>query len=812
MMKSLSFRRIGIIAAVSFTVMLAVFSLGARLESRRFNRTVQLTGFRSDFTEPVDRGHRRLYADYLGREKIFLAFARYQLLPAGKYTACFSLEGMGPGSFQVEISARRGTKILAKKQVAASGEVRLDFTLDTRIEVEPRVRLLSGEPAGKVTRVIIEPAEIFFPWNRVVGHALLFGLILALFLAAFDSSLAGGPHWRHWLAWFLFVAGFILVVSRAWVSEDAFITLRHVENLLDGYGPVFNPGERVEGFTHILWMAVITVFRAAGISAKGAVMIPALICTLLTLYLILVRSPGTARPGAGKRWWINPALPLLLGTSGFIDFSTSGLETPLSFLLLAGYALLLRREKPDARGIGWLLALMVLTRPDFLVFTGVLSLYFLFSPKLRWERAGNLLRLWTPSILLLGLVQVWRMGYYAAVLPNPFFAKSGAGSHWSQGLAYLWDLIIGSPAALVFLLAALGTLAAWRRRTGDREGRLLIAASALVHGFFVIRGGGDFMHARFLLPAMFLLALTADIPISRGGSHGWGKRVKRAPLVVVTLPLLMLLALRISPIQTRGESLYHHGISDERFSYYGNRRMPLADLTRHRLLFIWRTMGQNYAHLAAETGGRFTVAYANIGFLGYYAGPAVRVIDRLGLTDPVTSRIRLRKRRRPGHEKSSPLAYLVHRGVTFAATPFPLWNRLAETAYGTLWDLSPRTRHRLRNLLPRDFKEKIDNAITDWITCIQEENPEDQGEWLFFLSRQWLPYAPAEARRDFRSRFPDTYILRHSRSARWLRDNGAAVDAMLERIHGPLSTRRFLANLKWCVGHPLGVSFPYPGP
>lgn len=811
MMKSLSFRRIGIIAAISFAVISAVFSIDAHLESRRNNRSVELTDFRSDFSKPVVRGHRQLFADYLGRKPLFLAFSRYTVLPAGRFLAEFDLEGMGTGSIQVEISAQRGRKILAKKRVTTDGRVRLNFVLNNSVEVEPRVRLLSGKPAGTVKRVTFKPVKLFFPWNRVFGQTLLFGMLMALFLIAFDSSLREPSHWRRWLAWLLLAAGFMLVVSRAWVSEDAFITLRHVDNLLDGYGPVFNPGERVEGFTHILWMGIVTVFRAIGISAKGAVMIPALICTILTLYLMLFRSPGAAGLGADNRWWINFALPLLLGTSGFIDFSTSGLETPLSFCLLALYALLLRREKPDARGIGWVLALMVLTRPDFVVFSGVVTIYFLFSPRRREKRAVNLLRLWIPSILILGLVQVWRMGYYAALLPNPFYAKSGAGSHWSQGMAYLWDLISGSPAALIFLLAVMGTLAAWRNHTGDRDGRLLIAASAVFHGFFVVRGGGDFMHARFLLPAMFLLALTADLPITRRGGNRMGGRVKAAPVLVAVLPLLMLLALRITPLQTRGGSLYHHGISDERFSYYGDRRMPLADLLEHRLLFIWRTMGQNYAHLAAETGGRFTVAYANIGFLGYYAGPEIRVIDRLGLTDPVTSRVKLRTRRRPGHEKSSPLAYLIRRGVTFGTTPFPRWNRLADTPYGPLWDLSPRMRQRLKNIIPPNFKSKIDEGITEWMRNTKREDLNDQGEWLFFLSRRWLPYAPAEARREFQSRFPEKFLLRSSRSARWLRDNHVKMDALLERIHGPLSTRRFLANLNWCLRHPLGVSFSRPG-
>ena len=36
--------------------------------------------------------------------------------------------------------------------------------------------------------------------------------------------------------------------------EDAYITFRFSGNLADGYGPVFNPGERVEGYSNPLWM------------------------------------------------------------------------------------------------------------------------------------------------------------------------------------------------------------------------------------------------------------------------------------------------------------------------------------------------------------------------------------------------------------------------------------------------------------------------------------------------------------------------------------------------------------------------------
>ena len=58
----------------------------------------------------------------------------------------------------------------------------------------------------------------------------------------------------------LLILTFISIWWRTWLAEDAFITFRYVENWLNGYGLVFNMGERVEGFTSPLWM----VFLAGG--------------------------------------------------------------------------------------------------------------------------------------------------------------------------------------------------------------------------------------------------------------------------------------------------------------------------------------------------------------------------------------------------------------------------------------------------------------------------------------------------------------------------------------------------------------------
>ena len=62
----------------------------------------------------------------------------------------------------------------------------------------------------------------------------------------------------------LYILPYLLLLLSAYsvfcvTTDDPFITYRYAANLLAGHGPVFNIGERVEGFTsplHLLLMAM----------------------------------------------------------------------------------------------------------------------------------------------------------------------------------------------------------------------------------------------------------------------------------------------------------------------------------------------------------------------------------------------------------------------------------------------------------------------------------------------------------------------------------------------------------------------------
>jgi arabinofuranosyltransferase len=272
------------------------------------------------------------------------------------------------------------------------------------------------------------------------------------------------------------------------------------------------------------------------------------------------------------------------------------------------------------------------------------------------------------------------MAYFAAVVPNTALAKEGSLASWSAGWAYAADHVgtwrLWWPGAILLAVAALAAPAL--RRSGQRGTGLAIGAitaGAALHGLYVVRVGGDFMHARLLLPATFGLALPwAVVPLRRSTLLALGALVPWAVLAAVSW---------LPPGQPgEGEAT---GVVDERAYYValagtphpvtaddfrrvpyaaGGRRAAAVAAAGEGSLTLSVTAPDDRAAWVplARPGDRFTVAVDNVGVFGYLAGPDVAVVDLRGLADPVTSRFRLvGPRGRAGHEKSASPAWVLGR-------------------------------------------------------------------------------------------------------------------------------------------------------
>ena len=90
-------------------------------------------------------------------------------------------------------------------------------------------------------------------------------------------------------------------------------------------------------------------------------------------------------------------------------------------------------------------------RPDLAVFSVILlvallaCLYMCESSRLT---AGRTSRLVAAFVALPALYQLFRMGYYAALVPNTALAKATGGAQWSLGWDYLVDFVSQSKRGL----------------------------------------------------------------------------------------------------------------------------------------------------------------------------------------------------------------------------------------------------------------------------------------------------------------------------------------------------------------------------
>ncbi|MEN8223145.1 MAG: hypothetical protein ABFR36_07775 [Acidobacteriota bacterium] len=756
-------------------------------------KIVELNKFNSDLVGS-DKDP-EIYNKDLSKKKLFIAYSRYSFLSHGEYKAVFFFSGPEGETCECtpELVSEKGkkTEVISEKTIVNGNSI-LNFKIriGNEKEVEPRVKYISGSKNIILLKVRFEKVKNIFPAGKIFLRSLYLSPIFFFAFLAILYAFNNNEKWKLILAAFLTYTGVFLIIKFAWMSEDALITLRHVDNFLAGHGAVFNPGERVEGYTHTLWFWLITLLRFIGVPAKGALVVPGIIFSTAALYLlffVLGRKGG--RPA------VNLSGAVLIGMSPFIDFGTSGLESSLSYLLLIIFSIFLAggKWKNNPFLLGLLVTSMTFTRPDFGIFLIFGVLFYLFQLYKKEIVLKQFLTFLSSPVLMLGAYEIFRMGYYGAMFPNPFFAKSGGSSYFSQGFLYLEDLLKGSAFPLILLFMVITIFV--RRSGNDFKNRIWILSAGLLYAFFVIRGGGDFMHGRFLLPGVILITVS-----SSGALDSFFERSSFTRISAVLLSIsLLIISLSMIPVQKRGGKNYNHGIADERFAFYGNKIFPLDQIMEDKHIFMWKTIGNNYRYLTEKAKKRIRIAYHTVGFIGYYSGPRVNVLDRLGLTDPVVARRKIEKRGRPGHEKSAPFGYLLYRELTFGETPFKLWNTLASTGFGTLWDLSRGTLNKFSFFLPEDFKKKLDDGITNYLKELKNNEINNISDFLFFLKRVWYPYANASDKKLFNSIYNEKTISERSESFKWIEVNRERIKKWDKVIKGKLSMKKFLGNIKFAL-------------
>ena len=371
--------------------------------------------------------------------------------------------------------------------------------------------------------------------------------------------------WGPWcLRVLLCLAVLYVAVMLAWVGDDAQITFRQVWNFIHGDGMTFNHGERVQAFTHPAWffllsgaVAVTGELHATTLALSIALSMAAVVLLLAAERRALMASVG------GKMPLLTPVL-LLLFSSVFLDYTTSGLESPLSYFLIAallwliaaddlsprhsrasgnpeqtasGFAAAphsrrgtlcldsrLRGNDGAARRRRWMflvLALLVLCRPDYSLLFLPFALWLAVSrtnhsplegeserqgrsplPS-RWGVIRLFLRdVWPGALLLLAWFG-FALLYFGSPLSNTFYAKIGSGAPAAESLEQginYYRMTLQRDPATLFIIAAGLAGAALSRRPA----LLALAAGQVLYLGFILKTGGGFMLGRFFAAPVFL--------------------------------------------------------------------------------------------------------------------------------------------------------------------------------------------------------------------------------------------------------------------------------------------------------------------
>jgi arabinofuranosyltransferase len=369
------------------------------------------------------------------------------------------------------------------------------------------------------------------------------------------------------------------------------------------------------------------------------------------------------------------------------------------------------RNQPDndvfIGALAFVAGFSVLVRPE-LALMGGLALVMMLIAARTWRRR---LLIVVAGGLVPVAYQIFRMGYYGLLVPGTALAKDAAGDKWSQGAIYFVNFI--GPYAIwlpTLLLVPLGVLLMTTRRRpsflrpmlAPNYGRLaravqsppaavaFVLVSGALQALYWTRQGGDFMHARVLLAPLFcLLAPVAVIPVLLPDGQDYSRETGfwlagAASGLWLAVAGWSLWAANSPGMGDDATHVSYSGIVDERRFYaqatghahpltaadyldyprmaavltaldntpQGALLLPSGNYTQWDLVPMLQPAPGGSPDNKALQKPQHAVFFTNLGMLGMNVGLDVRVIDQIGLANPLAQHTERLTHGRIGHDKN----------------------------------------------------------------------------------------------------------------------------------------------------------------
>ena len=486
------------------------------------------------------------------------------------------------------------------------------------------------------------------------------------------------------------------------ITDDAFIAFRYVRNFVEGHGLVFNPGERVEGYSSFLWvLELAAIWKIFGLPPEDVAQWLSVGYTAGVIALLLwwVRRDATLR-NRGLAGWM--ALGLVCGSATFAVWTSGGgLETrQFTFFVMAAIVALTVHN-----GSRWgLLAASAslagasLTRTEGILIAACCFGWFCVSRLIAdWRRsdspsgsapvsgriAWRRLVAWIdwremacligPFVVIVAAHLAFRLAYYGEWLPNTYYAKTSR-PWYEAGFLYYLGAAVNTGLYLLVPLALFALRTRWRSRRDIAYALPLLCI--FVHMFGVMRVGGDHFEYRpldFYWPALSVPVSAAilDLGSRLAGNRLLSRLVLYFPnraagmwSVIVFVPVLFYcqaIQIQLALVQVRADShifVKRPELNENNAKWLLNApgMAVLVPISNHlRRLAVQHSIAASFAEQRRFADGELSTwgLYKNMergsiptefvaigGSIGisYYYIPDIIAVDYFGLTDKVIGR------------------------------------------------------------------------------------------------------------------------------------------------------------------------------
>ncbi|MDZ7725250.1 MAG: hypothetical protein U5R06_21145 [candidate division KSB1 bacterium] len=443
----------------------------------------------------------------------------------------------------------------------------------------------------------------------------------------------------------LSILGAVLVyLKNGWVSDDAYILFRGIEQLFAGNGPNWNPHERVQTFTSPLWFWLLAFTRIFSSHLY--------INTILTSFLLWLGTLFILRKLFGNDYVLLASVLLFTASRGFYDYTSSGLENTLAYFFIALFLFLnnkLFSKNPQSNRKRTVIfnlivyGLLICIRHDLAVLFFPIVLFSI------WKSAHLFtLKQWIGlCVVSLSPFIIWTLFslvYYGFPFPNTAYAKIDTGIDklliMQQGVKYLISSLLFDTITMTVIGAALFVCI----KRGKADSVRFLGYGIVLNLIYIIYVGGDFMQGRFLSYAFMIAAII----IMQQIAANWNKKQQGFGVAVL---LLYLFLYPNTPFATPLNYQNYRSklmISDERGTYF-KRTSLYARYIRYPYSVVFPPHKWSFQGLRFKMQNDHVRVFGNIGFFGYWAGADKIIIDPLGLADPLLARLPVQGEWRVGH-------------------------------------------------------------------------------------------------------------------------------------------------------------------